>query len=71
MLRMMEKYDLGWCYCETYNIFPKHMIILYGNRSQWTGSTVEEITYDFGDRVETIKVCKELLDGFRKYTLKS
>ncbi len=70
MLNMMEKYDLGWCYCETYNIFPKHLIILFGNQSQWKGSTVEDITYDFSDHVETIKVCKELLETFRKHTLK-
>lgn len=69
VLRMLEKYDLGWCYCETYNIFPKHFIIPYGNNSQWAGATTENITYDFGDHTETIKVCKELLEVFRKHTL--
>lgn len=69
VLNMLEKYDLGWCYCEASNIFPKHLIILYGNNSQWTGATTEDITYDFGDHTETIKVCKELLEVFRKHTL--
>lgn len=69
VLNMLEKYDLGWCYCEACNIFPKHLIILYGNNSQWTGSTTEDIAYDFGDHTETIKVCKELLEVFRKHTM--
>ncbi len=69
ILNMLEKYDLGWCYCETYNLFPKHLIIFYGNNSQWAGSTTEDITYDFGDHTETIKVCTELLAVFRKHTL--
>ena len=70
VLNMLEKYDLGWCYCEANNIFPKHLIILYGNNSQWAGATTEDITYDFGDHTETIKVCKELLEVFREHTLK-
>nr|WP_325198964.1 hypothetical protein [uncultured Oscillibacter sp.] len=69
VLRMLEKYDLGWCYNEACNIFPKHLLILYGNNSQWTGATTEDITYDFGDHTETIKVCKELLEVFRRHTL--
>ena len=69
VLTMLEKYNLGWCYCETYNSFPKHFIIVYGNHSQWAGATVEEITYDFGDHTETLKVCKELLQVFRDHTL--
>lgn len=70
VLRMLEKYDLGWCYNEACNIFPKHLIILYGNNSQWAGATTEDITYDFGDHTETIKVCKELLEVFRGHTIK-
>lgn len=70
VLNMLEKYDLGWCYCEANNIFPKHLIILYGNNSQWAGATTEDITYDFGGHTETIKVCKELLEVFREHTLK-
>lgn len=69
VLNMLEKYDLGWCYCESYNVFPKHFIIPYGNNSQWAGATVEEVAYNFGDHTETIKVCTELLDVFGKHTL--
>lgn len=70
VLNMLEKYDLGWCCNEACNIFPKHLIILYGNNSQWTGATTDDITYDFRDHTETIKVCKELLEVFRRHTLK-
>lgn len=69
VLNMLEKYDLGWCYCEAVSVFPKHIIIPYGNSSQWAGASTEEITYDFGDHTETIKVCKELLEVFRRHTL--
>lgn len=69
VLNMLEKYDLGWSYCEAVNVFPKHIIIPYGDNSQWAGASTEEITYDFGDHAETIKVCKELLEVFRKHTL--
>lgn len=69
MLELMEKYEIGWCYCETYNVFPKHLIIQYGDKSQWEGATVDEVIYDYGDHTETIKVCRELLEVFRKHNL--
>jgi len=70
-VRMMEKYDLGWCFCEEFNRFPKHLRILYGDESQWTGATVEEVTYTYDDgRTETVKYCKELVDQLRAHTMK-
>ena len=70
-LNMMKKYDLGWCYSEEFNIFPKHLRILYGDESQWTGATVEEVTYTYDDgRTETVKYCKELVDQLRAHTIK-
>lgn len=69
-LKMLEKYDLSWCYCEIANVFPKHLIILSG-KSQWAGATTQTVTYTFDDgSSETIRICKELVDIFRKYTLK-
>lgn len=63
-LKMLEKYELGWCYCESAG--TKHLTIPYGNAAQWEGSTVEEITYSYEDgRTDTIKVCKELLEVFQ------
>ena len=70
-LDMMEQYDLGWCFLEIANRFPKHFIILTGNESQWAGATVEEVTYTYEDgSSETIKICKELVELFRTYNEK-
>ena len=66
-LRMMEKYNIGWCYCEAANTFPKHLIIPYGNASQWSGATVEEVTYTTSDgQKKTLTVCTELWEVFRR-----
>ena len=68
-LKMLEAHDIGWCYCELANLFPKHLVILWGNESQWTGATVEEITYTFDDgSSKTLRICKELMDTFTQYT---
>ena len=70
-LDMLEKYDLGWCYLEISNKYPKHFIILDGGQSQWAGATTEEITYTFDDgSSETIVICKELVDLFRNHNEK-
>ena len=70
-LELLEEKNIPWCYCEMFNLFPKHLVILYGNESQWTNATEEDITYTLKDGSEvTLKVCKELLDVFREYTLK-
>ena len=67
-LAMLEKHSIPWCYCELFNIYPKHLIVFYGDESQWSGATVEEITYTFDDgHSETIKICKELVDVFREH----
>ena len=68
-LKMVDKYELGWSFLDESNVFPKYLIILYGDRSQWPGATVEEVTYDYGDHTETIKICKELVELFRKHNL--
>lgn len=69
-LKMLEKYDLSWCYLEIANVWPKHLVILSG-KSQWAGATTQTVTYTFDDgSTETIRICKELVDLFRKYTLK-
>ena len=71
-LDMLDKYDLGWCYLEISNRFPKHFIILTGNESQWEGATVEEVTYTFDDgSTETVKLCKELVELFRTHNEKA
>lgn len=71
VLKMVEKYKLGWSYCEVFNIYPKHLIIYYGDESQWTGATVEDYTLTCSDgSSKTLKVCKELLDVFRAHTMK-
>lgn len=68
-LKMLTQREIGWCYCELYNVFPKHLVILYGEESQWSGSTTEDITVTYGNGQATIvKVCKELLDVLLKYT---
>ena len=68
---LLEDKNIPWCYCEMFNLFPKHLVILYGNESQWTNATEEDITYTLKDGSEvTLKVCKELLDVFCEYTLK-
>lgn len=70
-LKMLEDKDIPWCYCETANIFPKHLLLLFHEESQWAGATEEDISYTLKDgSVVTLKVCKELLDTFRAYTLK-
>ena len=70
-LELLEDKNIPWCYCEMFNLFPKHLVILYGNESQWTNATEEDITYTLKDGSEvTLKVCKELLDVFCEYTLK-
>lgn len=70
-LDLLVDKNIPWCYCETFNVFPKHLIILYGNESQWTNATEEDITYTLKDGSEvTLRVCRELLDVFREYTLK-
>lgn len=70
-LELLEEKDIPWCYCESSNVFPKHLIILYGEESQWQGATEEDITYTLKSGGEdTVRVCKELLDVFREYTLK-
>lgn len=67
-LEMMDRYDLGWCFLEISNRFPKHFVILDGTESQWAGATVEEVTYTYDDgSTETIRVCKELTEVFRRY----
>lgn len=67
-LEMLEKYQLPWCYCESANVWPKHLVIRYGDASQWTGATVEEVTYTYEDgRADTVKVCRELLDVLRSH----
>ncbi len=74
-LEMVEKYDLPWCSCELFNDFPKHLIIwendyVEGDVSQWTGATVEDYTLTYLDgSTEQLKVCKELVDVFTKYTM--
>lgn len=69
-LRMLEDRDIPWCYCEASNIMPKHLLLLFHEDSQWAGATEEEVTYTLKDgSVVTLKVCKELLDIFRAYTL--
>lgn len=68
-LEMLTRHGIGWCYCELYNGFPKHLVILYGEESQWSGATTENITVTYGDgQTAEIKVCRELLDVFRNYT---
>lgn len=70
-LELLEEKNIPWCYCEMFNLFPKHLVILYGKESQWTNATEEDVTYTLKDGSEvTLKVCKELLDTFREYTLK-
>ena len=67
-LEMLERYQLPWCYCETANVWPKHLVILYGERSQWAGATVEEVTVPREDgSADTVKVCRELLEVFRAH----
>ena len=67
-LEMLEQYQLPWCYCESANVWPKHLIILYGEASQWAGATVEEVTYSYEDgREDTLRVCEELLAVFRSH----
>jgi len=69
-LKMMEKYDIPWCYLEEYNRWPKHLRIISGSESQWEGATVEDVTYTYNDgRTETMKVCRELLDVFLRHTM--
>lgn len=68
-LKMLENHDIGWCYCELANKFPKHLVILTGGESQWEGATTEKITYTFDDGTsDTVVICKELMDTFLKYT---
>ena len=68
-LKMLEDRDIPWCYCETANIEPKHLLLLFHEESQWAGATEEEVTYTLKDgSMVTLKVCKELLDTFREYT---
>ena len=70
-LEMVEKYDLPWCSCELFNIYPKHLVIFYGDESQWTGATVEDYSLTLSDgSTRTLKICKELVDVFTKYTMK-
>jgi len=68
-LKMLEAHDIGWCYCELANKFPKHLVILTGGESQWEGATEEEVTYTFDDgSSDTVVICKDLMDTFTKYT---
>lgn len=68
-LEMLNRHGIGWCYCELYNGFPKHLAILYGKESQWSESTTELITVPYGDgQMAEIRACKELMDVFRNYT---
>ena len=70
-LELLEGKDIPWCYCEIFNVFPKHLIVFYGEESQWAGATEEDISYTLRDgSTVTIKVCKELLDIFRMHTVK-
>ena len=58
-LEMLTHHGIGWCYCELYNGFPKHLVILYGEESQWNGAATENITVTYGDGQT---------DVFRQYT---
>ncbi len=67
VLRMLEEKGIGWSYCELYNYFGKHIVLMTGE-SQWKGTTVSKKTYTYKDHVDTIYYNKELLEVFRKYT---
>ena len=69
VLRMLEEKGIGWCYCELYNPVPKHIVTMYGEDSQWSGSTMESIEVSTQDGTRTLRVNRELLDVFRKYTM--
>lgn len=58
-LEMLTHHGIGWCYCELYNGFPKHLVILYGEESQWNRASTEHITVTYGDGQT---------DVFRQYT---
>ena len=68
VLNMLEEHEIGYCYLEEANILPKHLMILYGEKSQWKGATVkeQELTLLDGSKC-TVKVCSELLQIFRKH----
>ena len=70
-LELLENNGIAWSYCEIANYFPKHLVILFFEESQWANATEEDITYTLSNgETVTVRVCKELLDVFHKYTLK-
>ena len=68
LLNCMEKNNLGWCYCEAYNIFPKHIVILYGEEAAWEGATVDIVPItDKSGNTWTYKIDRELLEVLSKH----
>lgn len=67
-LQMLTEKEIGWAYCELYNVLPKHIVILYGD-SQWSGATTETVTVEYGDgKTAEKRVCMELLDTITRFT---
>ena len=68
VLNMLEEHGIGYCYIEEANILPKHLMILYSEKSQWPGATVseQELTLLDGSKCK-VKICNELVKIFRKH----
>ncbi len=66
VLAMMREKDIPWCLYTFYDTMPNSIGLMFGHQPLWQGATVGELTY--GDT--TYRVCQEILDVFRKYTLR-
>ena len=68
VIQMLEEKGIGWAYCELYNHFGKHLVLLH-ETSQWANTTVEPVEVSCGGHGDTLYVNRELLEVFKKYTL--
>lgn len=74
VLKMLTEQDIGWCYCELYNLVPNHLVLMPAGgvtEFQWSNATVGNVTVSCksGKECEYL-VNRELMDVFERYTMK-
>lgn len=67
MMGIFAEKEIGWCFCELHN-GGTHLLLRESVESQWANATTEPVDLGYNDG--SCRVVVEMLESFRKYTVK-
>lgn len=67
MMDLFAEKELGWCFCELYNS-GGHLLLREPVEPQWENATTKPVDLGYHDGASRVVV--EMLDSFRKYTMR-